>query len=66
MTIIFFVACRDRMKIKEEEKKDEDDINQINSNTVAPIDKNKKKKKAAITYKGISIVVYSSELELQT
>ena len=54
------------MKIKEEEKKDEDDINQINSNTVAPIDKNKKKKKAAITYKGISIVVYSSELELQT
>lgn len=37
MNIILFVACRDKIKVKEEEKKD--DLADINSKTIAPINK---------------------------
>ena len=42
MTIIFFVACRNRVKNNEEEKKeDESSLDFINGQIVAPLDKNK-------------------------
>jgi hypothetical protein len=64
MTIIFFVACRNRMSINEEEKMvDKSSLDYINRQLVTPLNKNQR---AAICYKGISIVLYSSEIELQT
>ena len=67
MTIIFFVACRNRVKNNEEEKKDdESSLDFINGQIVVPLDKNKGQKKAALCYKGVSIVLYSSEIEFQT
>jgi hypothetical protein len=41
MTIIFFVACRNRLKGKEEEKKvDKSSLEHINGQAVGPINKN--------------------------
>jgi hypothetical protein len=41
MTIIFFVACRNRMSINEEEKKvDKSSLDYINGQLVGPINKN--------------------------
>lgn len=67
MTIIFFVACRNRLKGKEEEKKvDKSSLEHINGQAVGPINKNPQQMRAATCSKGISIIIYSSELELQT
>jgi hypothetical protein len=70
MTIILFVACRNRAKKTEEGKKEEDkkslELDQINGQAVVAKEKKSQQMMSATKSNGISIIIYSSEIGLQT
>ena len=70
MTIILFVAYRNRAKETEEGKKEEDkkslELDQINGQAVVAKEKKSQQMMSATKSNGISIIIYSSEIGLQT